>query len=177
MNHTAICTLKDHRDNPITGPLLLPVAMMPGGERRGLFFCLEIRCAKNAWKTGIQNRQGSLIISNLTEVIWPCSGTYRTGRAYASYTTTGKLLRGYNYWNDDMEPPCLTCQIHTSGECKYNPFCMYRCQARIDYCQYIDKLIDNSYLAIDSADQELRYQIESRDNEIRELLQETYFQE
>lgn len=71
----------------------------------------------------------------------------------------------------------MTCQIHTNGECKYNVFCMYRCQARINYCRYIDKLINNSYLAIDPADEELRYHIESRDNDIRELLQEAHIQE
>ena len=101
---------------------------------------------------------------------------YRTGRAYVSYTTTGKRLRGYSYWNNDMEPPCLTCLIHTNGECKFNVFCMRLCQARIDYCRYIDKLIENSYLAVDTADQEERYYVEPTDD-VKELLQETYFQE
>lgn len=76
-----------------------------------------------------------------------------------------------------MEPPCLKCQIHSSGECKYNIVCTRFCQARIDYCNYIDRLIDNSYLAVDPSNHQHRYHIDSRNNDIKELLQETYIQE
>ena len=75
-----------------------------------------------------------------------------------------------------MKPPCLKCLIHANSECKFNVFCMYHCQARITYCRYIDKLIRNSYLAVDPSDQELRYHVEPTDD-VKDLLQEIYFQE
>ena len=70
-----------------------------------------------------------------------------------------------------MTPPCLHCQIHHNKECKYNVFCIEHCKARIQYSRYIDKLIENSYLAVDYEDEGSRYDIQQT-SEIKKLFQE-----
>ena len=54
-----------------------------------------------------------------------------------------------------MTPPCLHCIIHTNCECKYNVFCIVHCKARLKYAEYVHKLIQYNYEAINPAGEDI----------------------